>query len=151
MTTQLEEEKKKIEQQKKRVQLKEKLLKQKESQQKSRRISEIIEVAFKTQIHQLDDMVLLGAFLEIADKIHDEGTLNAWRKAGELHKHEQIEKADIHLAISFNTDPGKELRDQLKQLKFRWNSFRHEFHGYGIQEELEHLLQGTDHSIEILS
>ena len=51
----------------------------------------------------------------------------------------------------FASDPGAEIRAELKKMKFRWNPFRKEFCGFAQREECERLLHGTDYTIEIVS
>ncbi len=148
MATALEDQKKKIEIQKKKIQLKEKLLKEKEKQRKFRRVSEIVEIAFKTSLDEVDDDVLLGAFLEISERINDPHAVQTWKKIGEAHLKNSQDKSDHLLAISFNNEPAKEIREVLKKMKFRWNPFRKEFCGYGNEKKLGQMLKEFDASME---
>ena len=150
MVVDLEEEKKKVELQKKKIQLKEKLIREQEKRRKFKRISEIVEIAFKMNLDQVEDAVLMGAFLEISEKIQDPKMIVEWKKMAALHQQSHEEKSEHLLAIAFTKEPEKEVREMLKKMKFRWNSFRKEFCGYGNQRELENLLKESDFSIEIL-
>lgn len=153
MAVDLEEQKKKVEQQKKKIKFKEMLLKEKERQRKSKRISEIVGLTFKAHIDQIEDAVLFGAFVEIAEKIQNPQITDDWKKKGQIYLDTQQRKQDMLdslLAISFNSDPEKDIKETLKKLKFRWNAFRKEFCGYGDSKEIEHLLKGSDFKIEII-
>jgi len=150
MVVDLDEQKKKIEVQKKKIQIKEKMLKEHEKQKKFRRLSEIVATAIKANIDQLDEVTLLGAFLEIAGKMQNEKTLSEWKEMGELYLQNQDEKAAVPLIISFESDPGTPIKEELRKLRFRWNSFRKEYCGYGNQKELEALLQSSHATIEII-
>jgi hypothetical protein len=148
MAADLEEQKKKVELQKKKIQLKERLLKEKERQQKFKKVSEIVELAFKAKLDEIDESILLGAFLDIREKVRDSATATTWKKNAEFHIQEQKNKPTQLLAISLKQEPSKELKDLLKKMKFRWNAFRKEFCGYGNQKELESLLKGFDFQID---
>lgn len=153
MAVDLEEQKKRVEQQKKKLKLKEILLREKERQRKAKRISEIIDIAFKTHIDLMEDAALYGAFLEIAEKIQLPHIVDEWRKKGESHLNAQQKEDDISntlLAISFGSDPGKEIKESLKKMRFRWNPFRKEFCGHGNAHELETLLKSSDFTIETI-
>jgi hypothetical protein len=130
--------------------LKEKLLKEKERHRKFKRVSEIVEAAFKMNLDQFEDTILLGAFLEISEKIQDPQSIEKWKKMASHHLKSQEEKPEQLLAISFQQDPQMAVRDVLKKMNFRWNPFRKEFCGYGNQRELENLLKESDFSIEII-
>jgi hypothetical protein len=146
----LEEQKKRVELQKRKIQLKEKLLKEKERQRKFKRVSEIAEMAFKANLDRVEDMVLLGAFLEIAGKIEDSQSMMEWKKRGEFYSKSEQDKPTHLMAISFTQEPGKEIRALLKKMRFRWNPFRKEFCGHGDRRELEGLLKEVEFSIEII-
>ena len=150
MVTDLEEQKKKVEVQKQKLQIREKMLREKEKQRKFKRISTLVERAFKANLDQLDDDTLLGAFLEIRDKISNKEIVNEWKKRGIESQKEEPQSQGALLAITFSTEPAMEVRAALKKMKFRWNPFRKEFCGYGSQEECEYTLKGTDYKIEIV-
>ena len=150
MAANLEEKKKKIEIQKKKIHLKEKIIKEQEKQKKFKRLSEIIGIAIKANIDQYDEKILLGAFLEIANKMHNEETIREWRKMGELYLQEQDEKSEVAIAISFKADPGMAVKEELKKMRFRWNPFRKEYCGYANQREIEDLLKETNSTLELI-
>lgn len=151
MAIDLDEEKRKVELQKKRIQVKERLIKEKERQVKFKRISQIVEMAFKTDLAEFDDTTILGAFLEIAEKISDPEIAQKWKKSGGIYIQEVNEKPSQLLAISFTNEPKKEIRELLKKMKFRWNSFRREFCGHGEENMLKELLKDSTCSIEKIS
>jgi hypothetical protein len=152
MAVDLEEQKKRVEQQKKKIKLKELLIREKERQRKAKRISEIVSLAFKARIDQIEDEALFGAFVEIAEKIQNPQIIDEWKQKGQICLDAQKTKdaPDTLLAISFRSDPGKDIKETLKKLKFRWNAFRKEFCGYGNSKKIENLLKGLHFTIEII-
>ena len=151
MVVDLEEQKKKVELQKKRIKLKEILIREQERQRKFKRFEEVVKIAFKAHIDQLDEVALLGAFLEIASKMQDEKIIREWKKSGEIFQSEHEEKHLTPLAISFSSDPKKETKERLKERQFRWNAFRKEYCGYGNQKEIEIFLKDENCTVEIIS
>ena len=150
MVTNLEERKKKIELQKQKLQIREKMVKEKEKQRRFKRISHLVEIALKAGLDQLDDDTLMGAFLEIVDKISNDAVIKEWKKRGLESQKEEPQSQGVLLAITFKTEPAMEIRAALKKMKFRWNPFRKEFCGHGNQEECEYTLKGTDYKIEVV-
>ena len=151
MVVDFEAQKKKVELQKKKIKLKEVLIREQEKQRKFKRFQEVVKMAFKANIDQLDEVALLGAFLEIACKMQDEKIVREWKKSGEIFQNEHAEKHHTPLAISFRSDPKKEIKEKLKERQFRWSSFRKEYCGHGNQKELEILLKDEDCRVEIIS
>ena len=76
-------EKEKIERERKRLQEKEKFLKEKERRKRIERAKEIGKIAVKTEIDAMEKDLLLGAFLEIGERIGDENSVSSWRKKAE--------------------------------------------------------------------
>lgn len=137
-----------LEKKKKLEMLQEKLLK--EHPKKLDRLSEILQIAFHSKLDSLEDAVILGAFLEIAEKMQDPDKIQEWKKNGERYSLQGNKNPKTKLIISFASDPGEEIKAKLKELRFQWKSFKREFCGYGNQEEVENLLSGTEHRIKIV-
>jgi len=151
MTTQeLEIEKSKIDQQKRKLQIKEKILKEKEKRMRVQKCTEIGKVAFKAEIDQLDPLILLGAFLEVAEKKNNDTQINEWKKKSEAFLDEKDSDSLRQLIVSFSSDVSTEIRGVMRKMDFKWNKFRKEFYGYGCQKNLEKTLEGSDFKIEIL-
>jgi len=121
----------------KRVEFQEKVLKDKERKLQIRKLIAIGRIAQKAGIDKLDEMTLTGAFLEIGEKAKDQNTRKAWSEKGaKFVAADQIENAQA-LIVSFATDPSAEMKTLLKTLRFRWNTFRREWHGYGKIDDLK--------------
>jgi len=150
MSSDLEEEKKKLERKKKKLRIAEQIIKERERRSEIRRHSEIGRLAQKAKIDMMDHSILLGAFLEIAEKSLDPNFLETWKKKAVAFQQKTEESDQEPLAISFQTEPSKRIRDILKGNKFRWNSFRGEYYGLGKKAELETLLSETEVRIEVI-
>ncbi len=146
----LEEEKKKLEKKKKKLRIAEQIIKEVEKRSKMRRLSEIGKLAQRAKIDEIDREILLGAFLEIAEKSSSPNLLETWKKKATEWQQKTEESYQEPLAISFQSEPNKKIRSILRENKFRWNSFRGEYCGLGKKEELEKLLSGTNVEIEII-
>ena len=144
-----EEEKKKVEKKKEKLILQERLLKARQKKMQAKRFAKIGELAKKANIAELEDEVLLGAFLEILKKRDSEENLMGWREAA-LKFSRAKKNSRNALIVSFRTAPGKEVADSLKNLKFTFNKFRNEYYGYASKKELEEALLGSDYKIEVV-
>ncbi len=132
---------------KQKLKEKEQIIKAQEKRSRQKRLSELGGLAYKAEIDKLDENILLGAFLEIAERSSDQKSIKTW-----LEKSKQIamNKQSNRLLISFKNPPSFEIKDKLKQLNFRWNSFRGEYYGYGEENMIAEILNGLDFTIEVV-
>lgn len=151
MVKDLDDKLKKLEEKKKKILLKEKILREKEKKKKSKRFSLIGKLASKANIDHFDDKTLLGAFLEIQRLSESEEIKSEWKSSGQSFIQGNQITEQTPLSLSFTEDPDSLTKKALKDLGFRWNSFRKEFYGYGKKEELQSVLNGTKFNIEVLS
>ncbi len=142
-----------LKQQQETLLLKMQKLKEKKNLALQKRLFDLGKLAQKAKLLELDDIVLLGAFYEIAERKGDESAIKSWiEKANAKNKQEESkEKDNTRLSVSFKNPPPKEAKAILKKMKFRWNSFRGEYYGFGNRESLARLLDGTECNIETLS
>lgn len=145
----LELEKEKLEKKKKQLLLKEKLIKEKERQVRARRLVEIGKLAGKAEIDHLDEQVILGAFLEIAENLKEKRNLENWKQKAKAFLENAEESIQEPLIISFASNPAPEVKFLLRELNFKWNNFRKEFYGYGDRKSIEKALAGTEYMIDL--
>lgn len=148
----LEKQKLKLETTKQKLRQREKILKEKEKMASKSALSTLGKLIVKGRVSHLDHEALIGALLEISEKSKDEKNLIAWRKKSQQHTIDVLQKDEISLkrsatTISFENQPTSEIRKKLKELNFKWNSFRSEYYGFGNQDELADLL--VDHKCKI--
>lgn len=135
---------KKLADKKARIEQQEKLIKEKERKIKTRRYIQVGILASKFGIDTFDDLVLAGAFAEMEESSKDSATLNKWKKKGE-----SLSKTNLHpLILSFGKELDDEAKKRLKSQGFKWNSFRNEWQGYGIKEEITKLAEKFDGTVE---
>ena len=139
-----------LEQEKERLRLKERLIKIRERKKQAREFSNIGRIAHQAKIDYLDHATLLGAFIDIAKKAHDEGALKSWKELAHAHTRDHTKGDEIPLCVTFAEDPKKETKDALKELGFQWNRFRREWAGYAQKDALEKLLDGMQAKVEVL-
>ena len=145
----IKDEKQKIELKKKKLLLKEKFIREKEKQAQARKLTDIGKLARKAEIDHLDEETLLGAFLDIAERHYEQKSLVNWKEKAKAFLENTAEDSQDPLIISFSSIPTPEIKSLLRELSFKWNSFRKEFYGYGHRRSIEEALAGTDFRIEL--
>lgn len=143
----LEKLSKKLEQEKAKLQKTEalaKALRIKARQQNLMKIGELLE---KAKIDQVAHTILLGAFLEISEKMHEEKLKAFWQTKGDNALKTSTTKtksAGIPLEVSLKNAPSSSLKAALRQMNFKWNSIRNIWEGLGILEEVQTLVTPED-------
>lgn len=137
MELDLEEEKKKLALKKSRIESKEKRLKEKERKVRTRRLIELGGLVSKAGIEELNNNALLGALLDIKEKLKEESTIKKWKDKGAAAFEKDKAQNGEALIVSFDAEPPREAKDKLRSLGLRWNRFRREWQGYGKKDLLE--------------
>lgn len=143
--------KKSLEEKRVELQNKAKLLKEQERRSNEKMMKEIGRIALSAQIEHLDKDVLLGAFLEIADKYKDNtAQKELWKqKSLQFYNNKKNINSGQPLVITFKNLPSIDVKETLKVNKFKWNSFRGEYYGYGDVELMKKLLNNIQCKIEV--
>lgn len=147
MDLDIEEEKKKLALKKSRIEAKEKQLKDKERKVRTRRLIELGVLVSKAGIEELNNNALLGALLEIKERLKEESTVKKWKDKGATAFERDRAESGEALIVSFDAEPPREAKDKLKVLGLRWNRFRREWQGYGKKDLVEKELQGFEAKI----
>jgi len=147
----IDKQKEKLEQKKNRLVLEEIKLKLKERKARTRHLIEVGGVVAKAGLDHLSTNTLYGALRSIKETMdNDSSVLTKWTKIGdELFSAEQ----DIFTSviISFESQPDKTIRDQIRLQGLRWNKFRQEWYGsVKCIDSLKKCISATPHNIEIL-
>ena len=148
MELDLEEEKKKLALKKSRIEAKEKRLKEKERNVRTRRLIELGGLVSKAGIEELNNNALLGALLDIKEKLKEESTVKKWKDKGAAAFEKDKAQNGEALIVSFDEEPPREAKDILRNLGLRWNRFRREWQGYGKKDLLEKELKEFGATIE---
>lgn len=136
----------KLKAQKAKIEQKEKLIKEKERKMKLRRLIQIGTLAARSEIDHLDDPTLSGAFAQIKEGLKNPEMIKKWRQDGE-----QLDKVNrLPLIVSFAKEPSEELKKVLRNQNFKWVNFRQEWHGYGIKDEIEKLIEPVGGRVEVV-
>jgi hypothetical protein len=135
---------------KEKIRKKEKELKEREKKIRAKKFIDIGRLAFSIAIDTLEQDAMLGAFLEISEKINDKN-ISAWKKKAKEYNENRKTLDSTPLSVCFKSPPNKEIKDQFKDLGFRWNSFRKEFFGHGQYSIVNDLIKGLDCKIEVIS
>lgn len=148
MELDLEEEKKKLALKKSRIEAKEKRLKEKERKVRTRRLIELGGLVSKAGIEELNNNALLGALLDIKERLKQESTVKKWKDKGAVAFEKDKAQNGEALIVSFDAEPPREVKDKLRNLGLRWNRFRREWQGYGEKDLLEKELKEFGATIE---
>jgi len=151
MDEEIEKKKKEIKLKRSRLEAQERLLKLKERKKRTRVLIEIGGTAAKAGIDHLNTNTLLGAFLEIKEKENEEGTIKQWTKKGAEVFDLDKKKSGEAIILTFESEPEKKVKTQIREEGLRWNRFRKEWQGYAKRANLERLLKGTEHQIQTIS
>ncbi|MCB1075273.1 MAG: conjugal transfer protein TraD [Simkania sp.] len=143
MNQSLEEEKKKLELKKSRLDAKEKKLKEKERKIRTRRLIELGGLVAKSGIEDLNNNELLGALLEIHEARKDEAKVKKWKEKGAKAFEKEHEEKGEALVVTFDEEPERDIKSQLRDLGFSWNRFRKEWYGYGKEEEIKKMFSNA--------
>lgn len=145
----------KLESKKQKLKEKEKILKNREKVVSNKMLNTLGKFVVKAQLSSLDNEALLGALLEISDKSKDDKNLILWRERSQRETMHEINRnlapEENAIIISFQASPSNDVKERLKKLKFKWNSFRSEYHGFGSKEQIENLFENVECTIEIVS
>jgi hypothetical protein len=134
---------------KKRILDREKQLKQKEKIALGKKFSDWGKLVFRAGLSDWDPDILLGALLEIKERAGDDSSIQSWKKrAAEANQMQDMTKHCI--CVKFEENPPQEIKTMLKNRKFKWNSFRGEYYGYGDREVLADSLKDYQVKIEVI-
>ena len=147
----IDEVKLSIEKKKQRIRLQEQLLKEREKKALHKRYAGLGKLVYEAGLSSLDDDTLKGAFAELTALAKNPEKKALWKEAGAslVSKHNPTESDQI--VVSFSKLPSTEIKNRLRDLQFKWNSFRKEFYGYGSAKEIKSLLTNIDCSVEIIN
>lgn len=146
----LSEEIDKIKLEKEKLKIKEKILREKEKRKQAKRLERLAKLIAKANIDNLDENVLFGAFLEVSENAKNQDKVESWKIKCQSFQGFINESSSPAISVSFSQNPHKEEKEKLKNLGFRWNSFRKEFYGYAKKQEIENLLPNSKIKIETL-
>ena len=135
---------KELAEKKEKLKFQERQLREKSRKQKTKRMIEVGSLATNFGIDAFDDLTITGAFAEIQEKSQP-AQLENWRKKGEALS----KKSLTPLLISFGKEPNDYVKMTLRNLRFKWNSMRKEWQGYGIKEEIEKLIHEFQGKVEV--
>lgn len=152
--TSLSHQKERLERQKARLQSQEQKIKTLERKRRTRRLIELGGLIVKAELEELNNNTLLGALLSLKHhKTRNEAILSEWTEQGAkafeaLDQNQSTGPDKTPVVITFNSEPPRELKSQLRDLNFKWNPFRKEWYGYGNLHELKSLIKSANGKVE---
>lgn len=145
-TDQLLDKIKKLAEKRTKLDYKERQLREKSRKQEIRKLIEIGNMASKCGIADFDKETLMGAFSEVMERSQLPDIKNEWKKKGSILSETSL----TPLLVSFKKDPNEELLRTLKDKRFKWNNFRKEWQGYGVEEEIAKLVKESHGKVEVV-
>lgn len=133
-----------------KIERKEKLLKLQERKAHTKKLIELGSLIYKSHLENLSVMALTGALLEIKEKSQDPNIMKEWEKKAKEAAEIKKSNGPSRLIISLKSHPSTGEKALLRELQFKWNAFRKEWHGYGKLEDIEPLLKNRMENVEIL-
>ena len=105
----------------------------------------------ETELNQLNNNTLLGAFLSLKHEAHQIDKINLWTEQGAKAFEESQSKTlkKVPLVITFVSEPTRETKSHLRDLKFKWNPFRKEWYGYGLESDMWDLVKDNGGVVEL--
>ncbi|MDX8430211.1 MAG: conjugal transfer protein TraD (plasmid) [Candidatus Algichlamydia australiensis] len=149
MTAVIERQKEKIALQKAKLEEKERRLRERERKQKTRKLIKIGELARTAGISDFSEKTLLGAFLQIALDMKDNSKVSNWNQLAINSQNKSASSSRI--ILSFPSPPPLELKEALKSLGFKLNTFRDEWYGVADKKAVTERLNGFDVKIEVVN
>ncbi len=135
----------KLTQKRAEIDQREKLLREKERNLKIRRFIEVGTIAAKFGIEAFDDETLVGAFAELQERSKQADAKDRWKQMGTALSTNR----NSPLIILFGKDPSEAVKASLKGKRFKWNTFRKEWQGFGIKEEIEEMVKDFEGKVEV--
>lgn len=140
----LEKKKVKLEEEKKKILLKEKLINEQERKKRAKKFIDIGRLAHKASIDQIDNNLLLGAFLEIAENIKNDNLKEQWLDKATLFEKKSNQDKGVPLLIKLKEKISNEISLELKKLNFKWNTITQSYLGRADKDMIEQLLKNID-------
>lgn len=141
-----------LEQRKAKLSLEEQKLHLQERKLRTRRLIELGGLVVKAELDQLNNNTLLGAFLSLKHESAQIDKVNLWTEQGatafKKSKSNHTQEEKVPLVITFVSEPTHETKSHLRDLKFKWNPFRKEWYGYGLESELNNLVRECGGAVE---
>jgi hypothetical protein len=147
----IEEQKQKLEQKKARMVLEEAKLKIKEEKMRTKSLIEKGSLITKADLDYLASNALYGGLLFLKKQIEaDENIISKWIVEG--NKQINKEKKNTNAVIlKFPEEPAKVIRDTIRKLGMRFNSFRKEWYGRVSDiGKLKSNIKDVEHDITII-
>lgn len=148
----VEEQKKKLEQKKHRLSIEETKLKLKERKARTRHLIENGGLITKAELDYLPSNALYSALLSLKEQINEsQEIMAAWIVKGDAAFNEEQQKF-TPVILTFENQPDKEIRDQIRSLGLRWNKFRKEWYGTCTDlDVLNAVIKNQQHKLQILN
>ena len=150
MTT-IEEQKQKLEQKKSRMVLEEAKLKIKEEKMRTKSLIEKGGLITKADLDYLPSNSLYGGLLFLKKQIEaDENIISRWIVEGNKQINKENKSATA-VILKFPEEPTKAIRDTIRTLGMRFNSFRKEWYGrVSDLGQLKSNIKNVKHDITII-
>ena len=146
----LTKEKKSLEEKKEKLKLREQILKEREKKALHKTFVSLGKLVHEAGLSSLDEQTLRGALAELSNSAKDSTKRAQWKKAAELLQSQKDSHEQSQIVIVFQEIPDANTKKMLRDLQFKWNSFRKEFYGYGNPGKIKALTKELKCSVEVI-
>lgn len=133
----------KLKQQRARLATKEQALRHKIRKAENRRKYELGGLVVKAGLKETSNDILLGAFLEIANRIDDEKSVQGWEKTGSQSVSKPMSDK-LGVIVGFEEPQGEEITRILKANGLRWNRLSKQWEGFLKRDQLSAVREIVD-------
>lgn len=151
MAASIESEKSKIERKIEALKMRERVLEERAKRKAAKRLTAIGKLAEGVGITSLTLEELLGAFLDISEKSNRKDQLEEWRERAGRYSARQVENEAMALIVQLKDSATQEVKTVFKSLGFKWNDFRKEWYGYGVETSVRSALDGIEFELTKVS
>jgi hypothetical protein len=144
MSASIESEKSKIERKIEALKMRERVLEERAKRKAAKQLIEVGKLAERVGITSLTIEELLGAFLELSEKSKRKDQLEEWKERASRYNAGKVENEAMALIVQLKSSATQEVKNALKKLGFKWNDFRKEWYGYGIETSVRAALDGIE-------
>ena len=126
-------------------------LKEAERKSRNRKLFEKGGLIEKAQLDHLSSNQLYGALLQIKKLSENPTHLKEWEHMGGAAFHNENKQNGEAIVVTFPEKPTMEIRKQLRKVGLKWNSFREEWQGVCVLEEINAFIKNNNGNISLVN
>lgn len=126
-------------------------LKEAERKSRNRKLFEKGGLVEKAELSHLSSNQLYGALLQIKKQSENSVTLKEWEHIGGAAFHNESKEKGDAVIVTFPEKPSLEIRKQLREFGLKWNSFREEWQGICVINEIDGFIKNNNGNLSLIN